>query len=318
MKILALQETSYVNEWLGLLDKHDVTALLIRPNPKLMAIKSYHSYSDDCIRKIYLPYKARGRNVASVGLFDHVMYTLYSLLTLPIALVNDAVIFVTPSYFHTIAIPILKLFGKKIYVIVIDPQEVLRETAKKGVMARLYFWIASYLEYVAVKKADKVFAVSTYLKNKYSKWNRHVFLTPNGADTEYIGKIRPARSDRRFTIAYFGSFDKYRGVDILAEAFLKIKRKNARLLLLGGGKEESNIREICKGSKNIYISGFIRHQDAIAMCKSADVLVIPFRKSPILYMTSPIKTFEYSACGVPVIATDTGEHADIIKNLGGG
>jgi len=238
---------------------------------------------------------------------------------LPFALMQDAIIFVAPSYFHTCIIPILKFFRKKVYVIVLDPQEVLKQSAESSIFAKLYFKAASYLEYAAVKKSDKVFAVSSYLKNKYRKWNKNTFYTPNGADVDYIAKIKPRSVSSRPTITYFGSFDRWRGVDILVNAFKRVGKKyNVRLLLLGGGKEENSIREMCRGSKNVHISGFIKHRNAIALCKASQVLVIPYRKSPILYKTMPIKTFEYVACGVPIIVTDTGEHADIIKRLGVG
>ena len=104
IRILALQETNYVNEWLGMLNRHRVTTMLIKSNPKLLSIKSYHSYSDDFVKKIYLPYTIRGKKIASVGLIDHILYTISSILILPLALLHDIVIFTTPSYFHTIII----------------------------------------------------------------------------------------------------------------------------------------------------------------------------------------------------------------------
>lgn len=319
IKVLALQETNYINEWLGMLKNHRIRALLIRPNERLMSIKSYYSYSEKHVKPIYLPYKIRGRGVASVGIFDHIFYTLSSIALIPAALMHDVIVFVTPSYFHTVTIPILKLFGKKVYVVVLDPQEVLKKNAESSLAKKIYYDIASYLEYMTIKKSDKVFAVSTYLCNQYKKLNKNVFYVPNGADVDYIDKIKPKKILGKTCIAFFGSLDHWRGVDILVEAFMKIKKKyKINLLLLGGGKEEEKIRNMCKGHDNIYISGFIRHKDAIALCKGSQILVIPFRKSPMLYKTMPIKTFEYVACGVPVVTTDTGEHADIIQKLGVG
>ena len=316
IKIMALQETNYVNEWIGLLKGHNVKAVLIRPNPKLMSIKSYHSYDESFVQKIYLPFKARGRKIASVGIFEHFFYTLFAFMLLPVALMQDVIIFVVPSYFHTIIIPFLKLFGKKIYIIVIDPQEVLKETAEKNKLFKIYFKLATFLEHLAIRKADKVFVVSMYLKNNYSGLNENVYYAPSGTDTEYISKIRPKRMFKMTTIAYLGSFDFYRGVDILVNAFKKIERKyRIKLVLLGGGKEEKNIIRLSENSKNIYISGFLQHQKALSICKSSDILVIPFRNSPILFKTFSLKTFEYIALGIPIIVTNTGEHAKLVKNL---
>lgn len=302
-----------------MLNNHDVTAILIRPNPKLLSIKSYYSYKDEFVKRIYLPYKARGRKITSVGVFDHIMYTLFSVAMLPKALGSDVVIFITPSYFHTIIIPILKLFRKKVYTVVLDPQEVLKRGAETSFFKKIYYELASCLERMTIKKSDKVFAVSTYLLNEYKKLNKNVFYVPNGADNMYIKKIKAKKASRQFTIAYFGSLDPWRGVKNLVSAFQKIeKTHDVKLVLLGGGAQEEEIRKMARNSKNIYVSGFIKHQDAIAICKGADLLVIPFMDSPILYKTMPIKTFEYIACGVPIVVTDTGEHANIIKRFGSG
>lgn len=319
IKILALQETNYANEWLGLLKKHNVKAVLIRPNPKLLSIKSYHSYDDSFVQKIYLPFKARGRKVATVGIFEHIYYTIFSFLLLPIALLQDVVLFVTPSYFHTSITPLLKLFRKKVYIIVLDPQEVLKKTAAKNIFFSIYFKIAAFLERMAIMKADKVFVVSTYLRNSYEKLNSHVYYAPSGTDVTYIDGIEPKRMFKETTITYLGSFDYYRGVDILVEAFKKIGQKyKAKLVLLGGGNEEERIKKLAAGSDNIFISGFIPHKKAIAICKGSDILVMPFRNSPILFKTFSLKFFEYVACGVPIIVTDTGEHASWTKKLGAG
>ena len=116
-----------------------------------------------------------------------------------------------------------------------------------------------------------------------------------------------------------GTLDSYRGSDILVEAFKKLhNNKNYELFNLGGGSEESKIKELAKGYENIHVSGLIEHTKGMAICKSADILVMPFRKTPVLYKTLPMKTFEFIACGVPIVVTDTGEHADVIKHFGCG
>ena len=316
IKILVLQETNYVNEWIALLEGHDVKAVLIKPNPKLLSIKSYHSYDDSFVKKIYLPFKARGKKIASVGIFEHFYYTIFAFLLLPLALMQDVVIFVTPSYFHTAIIPILKLFGKKVYIVVLDPQEVLKDTAKRNIFFAVYFRISSFLENLAIRQADKVFVVSMYLKNSYSHLNRNIYFAPSGTDVEYIGKIEPKRIFKERTITYLGSFDFARGVDILVKAFKKVNKKhNAKLVMLGGGIEEENIRKLAGNSKNIHFSGFIPHQEALSICKGSDILVMPFRRSPALFKTFSLKTFEYIALGIPIVVTDTGEHAELIKKM---
>src|SRR3989344_2981334 len=325
-KIFAVQETTYVNEWLGMLPDYRVASLFLRENKKLLAIRSYSSYPEDHVKKIYLPFAVRGKKVAAVGPLDHILYTLSCFLLLPLMLFYDAVIFVVPTFLTTSIMPVLKLFGKKIYVISLDPQDVLLETYKKNRKPHVWIYvkISCFLEKLAMRSATKIFTVSNYLKNQYSKYNQNIYVTPNGADTRRIEKIEKKKMFNGFTIAYFGSLDTWRGVDMLADAFVKLRNSRAgkkarvKLLLLGGGPEEENIRKRFANDKDVYVSGFIDHSTAISYCKAADVLVAPFRETPVLRRTFSIKPSEYVACGVPVVVTDTVEHAEFIKRLEAG
>ncbi len=325
-KIFALQETTYVNEWLGMLPDYRVTTLFLRENKKLLAIRSYSSYPEGHVKKIYLPFAVRGKKVASVGPLDHVLYTLSCFLLLPLMLFYDAVIFVVPTFLTTSIMPILKIFRKKIYVISLDTQDVLLETYKKNKKPHVWIYvkISCFLEKLAMRSATKIFTVSNYLKQQYSKYNKNIYVTPNGADYNRIYKIKKKKMFASFTIAYFGSLDKWRGVDMLADAFVKLRSSNSgkkakvKLLLLGGGPEEENLRKRFANDKDVYISGYIDHSTAISYCKGADVLVAPFRETPVLRRTFSIKPAEYVACGVPVIVTATGEHAELIKKLKAG
>src|SRR3989338_6326924 len=107
-KIFALQETTYVNEWLGMLPDYRVASLFLRENKKLLAIRSYSSYPEDHVKKIYLPFAVRGKKVAAVGPLDHILYTLSCFLLLPLMLFYDAVIFVVPTFLTTSIMPVLK------------------------------------------------------------------------------------------------------------------------------------------------------------------------------------------------------------------
>lgn len=322
-KIFAVQETTYVNEWLGMLEENRITALFFRENKKLITIKSYKTYPEGHVKKLYLPFRLRGKKVTAVGPVDHVIYSLACFLFLPLILLHDVVLFVVPTFFTAPIIPILKIFRKKVYVISLDPQDVLYETykKKKSVPLWLYWKLSSFLEKLAMRSATKIFAVSNYLKEQYAKYNKNIYVTPNGADCGAIENTEKKRMFSEFTITYFGSIDSWRGVDMLIEAFKKIKSKTRRkikLLLLGGGIEEDYMRKLASGNKDIYISGYISHDEAIAYCKGSDLLVAPFRETPILRKTFSIKPFEYIACAVPVIITDTGDHARLVEELQAG
>lgn len=322
-RIFAVQETTYVNEWLGMVPKKRVTALLFRENKKLMSIRSYRGYPESHVKKIYLPLSLRGRRVTTVGPLDHMIYTAACFFLLPVMLMHEAIVFVVPTFFTAAVAPFLKIFGKKIYVISLDPQDALYETyrKRKTVLLWIYWNISRFMEKLSIRCADAVFAVSPYLKDQYRKYNSRICITPNGADCKTISDTKPKRLHREFTIAYFGSVDSWRGVDMLVKAFRNAKktaRRKLKLTILGGGPEEENIRKLASGDPDIHVSGFIEHSKAVAYCKGSDLLVAPFRETPVLRKTFSIKPFEYIACGVPVIVTDTGAHANLVRELQAG
>ncbi len=318
-RIFGINESDYVNEWFGLL-KNNVTVLLFKKGRK-MSVKAYTSYSESNVNRIDLPFNLRGGKITTVGPADHVLYTFCLFLLFPLLLLQDLIIFMTPTFFTTLIVPFLKIFGKKVYIVSIDPQLALYNTyqKRKSPVIGLYWRFSRFVELMAIRLADAVFVVSDYQMQDYKKYNKNIFLTTNGADLEAIEKIKPKRIFKDFTIAYLGSFDPWRGVDILVKAFKIVEKKNkAKLLLIGGGSDYEKIKDLAKGSKNIQFMGYTEHGKAISYMKGSDLIVIPFRDDPILRGTLSMKPFESIACGKPIIITNTGQHADIVKNFGAG
>ena len=61
--------------------------------------------------------------------------------------------------------------------------------------------------------------------------------------------------------------------------------------------------------EDIVFTGFIEHTEAMGYIKGADIAVMPSRNTVSSQTISSIKCFEYVACEVPHIVTDSGEHA---------
>jgi len=75
-------------------------------------------------------------------------------------------------------------------------------------------------------------------------------------------------------------------------------------LIVGDGPERGKIETLCKKLKvNCYITGFVRHENALRYLSIFDVLVIPSISISTTESNIPIKIIEAWALGVPVIAT---------------
>jgi D-inositol-3-phosphate glycosyltransferase len=80
------------------------------------------------------------------------------------------------------------------------------------------------------------------------------------------------------TVGAFGRFHKQKGFDILVDAFSRLRGSDIRLLLVGDGEEEDNLRKLTKNSGNIVFQDRTDSPaDAMALC---DVVAMPSRWEP--------------------------------------
>ena len=138
-----------------------------------------------------------------------------------------------------------------------------------------------------------------------------IVLIPAGIDREKIEALKEYSINHNtkvhYIIGFIGYLEWWQGVDILVKAVAKIKNlldKPVKLLIIGDGTERRKIEALCK-KLNAYcdITGFIKHEDALKLLKTFDVLVVPRRRTSNTEAVIPIKIIEAWALGVPVIAT---------------
>jgi glycosyltransferase involved in cell wall biosynthesis len=122
------------------------------------------------------------------------------------------------------------------------------------------------------------------------------------------------------SIVYIGSLNRHRRMDFLLRVFSKVKKreKNIRLILVGGGDYESDVRFLwdeaakLKISNSIIITGLIPQREVWGYAKDAFVCVSPIFPSPILNCGMPTKILEYMAMGKAVVGNDQPEQRRIL------
>lgn len=252
------------------------------------------------------------------------LHALKMMINLPRFLVKyDTFIFISPPYFHFLCIPILRIFGKTVVAVPVDAySEIVKESlwqAPPGrkILRKLFYPFYVISETVSVKLSSAVFCFSNYLFAKYQRINRNVFRTPNGADVELISKIKPKRVEKDY-IFYMGGLPKWRGIDLLVNAFETVRKNHdVKLLLAGGNEEELKYYPELKSLKleGVLYLGNLPHEEAISYLKGAKIAVLPNRNTLFSRTISSIKVFEYIAAEIPQVCTDSGEHADWVRKL---
>jgi len=136
------------------------------------------------------------------------------------------------------------------------------------------------------------------------RWERGVdldrFDPAKARRDEYPGEIK---------VLYVGRLTREKGVDLLAESFLRAHRSDPRLhlLLAGGGPEEAELR--ARLGEHATFLGWLGGEDLAEAYASADVFL--FASSTDTYGQVII---EAAASGLPVVAVAEGGPAALVEN----
>jgi PEP-CTERM/exosortase A-associated glycosyltransferase len=154
-----------------------------------------------------------------------------------------------------------------------------------------------------------------------------IMVSPNGVDLGLFGK--PLDRDDAFaqsldledaeTIGFIGSFYDYEGLDdlIAAMPLLAEKRPKARLLLVGGGPMDAQLRAQAAASPaadRIRFIGRVPHEEVERYYALIDVLVYPRKAMRLTELVTPLKPLEAMAQGKLVAASDVGGHRELIEH----
>ncbi|HWM63975.1 MAG TPA: glycosyltransferase [Solirubrobacterales bacterium] len=129
-----------------------------------------------------------------------------------------------------------------------------------------------------------------------------------------IARFDPGKADRdaypgELKVLYAGRLTREKGVDLLAESFLKARRLEPRLhlLLAGGGPEEAELRT--RLGEHATFLGWLEGEDLARAYASADLFL--FCSTTDTYGQVVV---EAGASGLPVVAVSEGGPASLIEN----
>lgn len=162
-----------------------------------------------------------------------------------------------------------------------------------------------------LRRVDLVFAVSPTLAADKRAHNPRTVVVPNGVDTalyrpEHIcGAVCDAVGDLpRPILAYTGNVSYKIDLELvakLADAF-----PQGTVLLVGpvSGIDDHLALDALRRRPNVVFFGKRPASELPALLGHVDVALIPFIREPWLVRAAqPLKTFEYLACGLPVVST---------------
>jgi len=157
--------------------------------------------------------------------------------------------------------------------------------------------------------------------------NRRITVIPNAVDTrEFSFGAQPDAELRRglgldgkTVIGFAGSFYAYEGLDLLIEAAATLapRRPDLRVLLVGGGPQETALKAQairCGLADSVIFTGRVPHDDVHRYYDLIDVLAYPRHRMRLTDIVTPLKPLEAMAQGRMFVASDVGGHRELVRH----
>jgi glycosyltransferase involved in cell wall biosynthesis len=151
-------------------------------------------------------------------------------------------------------------------------------------------------------------------------------VLPNGVDADFF-QPDTGREEARHqlglnggpVVGFVGGFQVWHGLDGLVETFAQViqAEPQARLLLVGDGPARSAIeRKVAEVGLEtaVTITGFVPQAQVPKMLAATDITVLPYPQLPGELWFSPLKLFEYMAAGKAIVASNSGQIAEILED----
>ena len=184
--------------------------------------------------------------------------------------------------------------------------------------------ISSMVNYI-YRRCDKIFATSpSFVKligERLGDEKHKVEYWPQYAEEFY----RPLEKkenilipdDGRFKVVFTGNVGQAQGLDILPRSaeLLKKRGKNPLFVIVGDGRSMDALQESIKehGVEDMFLlTGRQKAEDIPELLACCDAAFVSFMDNPLFANTIPAKLQSYMACGMPILASATGETERIV------
>ena len=145
-------------------------------------------------------------------------------------------------------------------------------------------------------------------------------------DSAAINELRNHHgiSENDYIVAFIGNFAPHHGIEYLIKSAPLVLNvlPNTKFLIVGDGaikKELINLSERIGVSDKIIFTGKVSYEIVPLYINMANVCLAPFIRVRNERMgLSPLKIYEYLACGKPVVASDIKGIGDLLRNSNAG
>lgn len=189
--------------------------------------------------------------------------------------------------------------------------------------------LATQAERWTLSRADAVLVVSAALRDHVIALGVdpaavHVF--PNGVDPTLFqpGSPEPGLRARLGlkdgpVLGFVGGLRPWHGVEALPDLVGRLtpKHPGLQLLIVGDGQLRPWLEEEFRARKlqdRVRFAGSLPYDSVAGVIRHFDLALAPYPRLDHAFYFSPLKLFEYMACGVAVVAADVGQISEVMRN----
>jgi len=190
-----------------------------------------------------------------------------------------------------------------------------RELYETGFLRKIYYNIISFLTF---KASNRIVCVSNSMMEDLKERGieeKKLYYVTNATDLDLFRPLDEPEKDKmkadlglmdKLTFGYIGADSKWQGVDNLIETSEGISDKDIFFLYAGFSKNR-------KRSHNALYLPRVPFDEVKYYYGACDVLVLPRPSHKSAEVAAPTKFAEYAAMGKPILTTDVGDAAGLVK-----
>jgi glycosyltransferase involved in cell wall biosynthesis len=180
-----------------------------------------------------------------------------------------------------------------------------------------------------LSRADAVLTVSAPLRDyvvSLGVERKRIHVFPNGVDPALF---RPEPPDPRVrtrwglgdgpVLGFVGGIRPWHGVKALPQVLDRLvgQHKNLRLVIAGDGPLRADLEGDLRQRGlmgNALFTSTLPQTEIADLIRLFDVALAPYPQLDHAFYFSPLKVFEYMACGVPVVAAAVGQIPEVVRD----
>jgi len=232
-----------------------------------------------------------------------------------------------PLFFGQVAMQLSKKHKKKFIV----ELHVLAEDYIKGINQRFKHFNVKRVTNKTLKSCNHVISLTQALKDwissHYNLQEDKITVVPNGADidkfapkVEYKKKAEELKKKLNITdsvVMYAGFMDRINGIVDLAKMapWVIRERPSVFFVFIGHGPEEEELKALSKAyPKNVKFLPMVHYDEMPIYYQLCDLFIIPRPSTISAETVTPLKLLEAMAMEKPVLGSNVGGIAEIIKH----